>query len=244
MNLVIDQGNTTIKTALFTNEATEPEHIERVEYFDTDYIISLLTRYDITACIYSTVSNVSDDTLSMLRTHVTDSIFFTADTPLPIKIDYLTPHTLGRDRVAAVIGAYERTKSRNALIIDAGTCITYDLLTADGHYVGGNIAPGIKMRLRAMHEHTSKLPEIEKNGAVPAIGYDTETAMRSGAIWGICHEIEGYISILQNKYPELLIFLTGGDAFLLADKLKNTIFVDESLVLKGLNRILNYNVTK
>lgn len=244
MYLVIDQGNTTIKTAIFASDDCAPAIVERVERLDAGYIDSLLARYNITACIYSSVTDVAVEIITALSDKGIETLLFTPDTRLPIVTEYHTPHTLGRDRVAAVVGAYYRSPHRDILIVDAGTCITYDLLTADGHHKGGNIAPGIKMRLRAMRDYTRRLPAVDKGGDTPDIGYDTETAMRAGAIIGICYEIEGYIAALRREYPQLLIFLTGGDAFLLADKLKSAIFVDESIVLNGLNRILHYNVKK
>ena len=241
MHLVIDQGNTTIKTALFSGEGN-PDRIERIPRLTRSYIDKLLARYPVTGCIYSSVAHADAEMCDYLQSQIARFFFFTADTPLPVTIDYRTPRTLGSDRVAAAVGAHAEMPDKDLLVVDAGTCITYDIITSRGHFLGGNIAPGIKMRLKAMHKYTERLPIVEKNGDTPLVGYDTETAMRSGAVFGVCHEIEGYISHLKQEYPELLIFLTGGDAFLLADKLKTAIFVDDCIVLKGLNRILHHNV--
>ncbi len=240
MRLVIDEGNTSVKTALFSTTDGEPAFVERVRRFDAEYLDTLFSRHDISACIYSSVVRSDASVVASLQARVPEFVWFDADTPLPVAVDYRTPQTLGRDRIAAVVGAAGEAPSKDLLVVDAGTCITYDLLTADGHYRGGNIAPGAKMRLKAMHAYTQKLPLVEKKGDTPALGCDTETAMRAGAVRGICYEIEGYINALRQEYPQLLIFLTGGDAFLLADKLKTPIFVDECIVLKGLNRILQY----
>ena len=241
MHLVIDQGNTTIKVALFSGEGI-PDRIEQIPRLSPTYIEKLLSAYPISRCIYSSVAPTDTDMMAYLQSQISHFYYFTPDTPLPVIIDYRSPKTLGSDRIAAVIGARAEAPDRDILVIDAGTCITYDMITATGHFLGGNIAPGIKMRLRSMNKFTEKLPVVEKNGDTPLLGYDTETAMRSGAILGACYEIEGYISSLRQEYPELLIFLTGGDAFLLADKLKTSIFVDDCIVLKGLNRILYHNV--
>ena len=241
MHLVIDQGNTTIKVALFSGEGI-PDRIEQIPRLSRTYIDKLLSAYPISSCIYSSVAHTATDMMAYLQSQISHFYYFTPDTPLPVIIDYRSPKTLGSDRIAAVIGARAEAPDRDILVIDAGTCITYDMITATGHFLGGNIAPGIKMRLRSMNKFTEKLPVVEKNGDTPLLGYDTETAMRSGAILGACYEIEGYISSLRQEYPELLIFLTGGDAFLLADKLKTSIFVDDCIVLKGLNRILYHNV--
>lgn len=241
MHLVIDQGNTTIKAALFSGEGN-PDRIERIPRLTRSYIDKLLARNPVSGCIYSSVAHADVEMADYLQSLIPHFFFFTPDTALPVTIDYRTPRTLGSDRIAAAVGAHAAMPDKDILVVDAGTCITYDIITADGHFLGGNIAPGIKMRLRAMHKYTEKLPLVEKNGDTPLIGYDTETAMRSGAIFGVCNEIEGYISHLRQEYPGLLIFLTGGDAFLLADKLKTAIFVDDCIVLKGLNRILHHNV--
>ena len=241
MHLVIDQGNTTIKVALFSGEGI-PDRIEQIPRLSRTYIDKLLSAYPISSCIYSSVAHTDTDMMAYLQSQISHFYYFTPDTPLPVIIDYRSPKTLGSDRIAAVIGARAEAPDRDILVIDAGTCITYDMITATGHFLGGNIAPGIKMRLRSMKKFTEKMPLVEKNGDTTLLGYDTETAMRSGAILGACYEIEGYISSLRQEYPELLIFLTGGDAFLLADKLKTSIFVDDCIVLKGLNRILYHNV--
>ena len=203
MHLVIDQGNTTIKVALFSGEGI-PDRIEQIPRLSRTYIDKLLSAYPISSCIYSSVAHTDTDMMAYLQSQISHFYYFTPDTPLPVIIDYRSPKTLGSDRIAAVIGARAEAPDRDILVIDAGTCIT--------------------------------------NGDTPLLGYDTETAMRSGAILGACYEIEGYISSLRQEYPELLIFLTGGDAFLLADKLKTSIFVDDCIVLKGLNRILYHNV--
>ena len=143
-----------------------------------------------------------------------------------------------------MVGAFYEKPDCNILIIDAGTAITYDLLLKQGVFTGGNIAPGIRMRLKALNHFTGKLPLVEKIGDFPLMGTDTETAIRAGVIQGVLFEMDGYIRELKAIYPDLLVFLTGGDAFLLAEKLKTPIFVDKNIVLKGLNRILYYNAEK
>ena len=145
------------------------------------------------------------------------------------------------DRLAAVIGAHEIKPNKALLVIDAGTCITYDFIDEFGQYKGGNISPGMRMRFKALNVFTDKLPEITPKGEMPMYGQTTETAIRSGVIRGIEFEMNGYIRQLQKNYPELLVFLTGGDDFSFDTNLKSIIFADGLLVLKGLNRILEYN---
>ena len=129
----------------------------------------------------------------------------------------------------------------NLLVIDAGTALTYEFIDADGCYWGGNISPGIYTRFKALNACCDKLPLIERNGDTPDFGYNTETAIRAGVIKGMEFEITGYIQLMQKKYPDLFVFLTGGDKFSFDTNLKSIIFADRFLVLKGLNRILSYN---
>ena len=126
-------------------------------------------------------------------------------------------------------------------MIDAGTCITYEFVDAAGRYHGGNISPGVQMRFKALHELTGRLPLVSREGRRLPLGKDTDTAMREGVLKGMEYEISGYIMAMKHKYPELLVFLTGGDDFSFDTNLKSIIFADRFLVLKGLNRILNYN---
>ena len=200
-----------------------------------------LDAHTVDAAIFSTVTTPDPEALSLLRQRVHCFVHFDHTSQIPVRIGYHTPHTLGLDRIAAVVGASMECPGRPVLIVDAGTCVTYDLLTADGTFVGGNIAPGIRLRLLAMHEHTGKLPLVSDSGEIPEIGFSTETAMRAGATLGVAYEIEGYMARLNEVYPDLFVFLTGGDALKLAAKIKSRIFVNENLVLTGLNRILQEN---
>lgn len=169
---------------------------------------------------------------------------FSQDTPIPITNRYRTPETLGSDRLAAVIGASSLKPGKDLLIIDAGTCITYEVIDARGNYWGGNIAPGMQMRLKALHEFTARLPLVEAEGDVPGMGYSTETAIRSGVLRGMKYEIEGYIKSMRTKFPHLLVFLTGGNRINFDTNIKNIIFTDKYIVPRGLNKILDYNECK
>ena len=166
------------------------------------------------------------------------------DTPTPVRNAYSTPRTLGMDRLAAAVGAWSLGKGQNILVIDAGTAITVDLVTADGVYQGGNIAPGIEMRLRALHDYTGSLPLVQAQGNIPWLGADTDTAIRSGVVNGVKKELKGYIQEANQRYGSVLVFLTGGDAesFDLIDK--NANFVAHNLVIRGLSCIMDYNENK
>ncbi len=239
MNLIIDIGNSSCKSALYDGEDLKECHkgsnkeIEILERWNNSYRIE--------KAIVSSVITIPKEIEQQLDTLNCPILHFSSTIPLPIKILYKTPHTLGVDRIAAIIGAQNEAPGKDILVIDAGSAITYDFLDAQGNYHGGNIAPGADMRLISLHEHTNRLPHVTKEGNTPQLGYDTETAIRSGVINGITYEIEGYISELKKKYPALLVFLTGGDQKSLIYKIKSCIFADEFLVLKGLNRILTHH---
>ena len=163
-------------------------------------------------------------------------------TPLPVENRYATPETLGKDRLAAAIGAWAQYPGQHCLVVDAGTCLTLDLVTAEGSYLGGNISPGVRMRLRAMHAFTARLPQVDVGAYKALLGQSTESALQNGGLLGAVLEIEGLASRLSDSYPGLITVLTGGDAAILAERLKSKIFVHLNLVLEGLNKILEYNV--
>lgn len=236
LNLIIDIGNNSSKFYLFKGE----QLILHTRRSNTsfDIIEEWNGQYDIAKVIISSVIAERDDLESEISKLQCPVIRFGNSHPLPLEIKYRTPGTLGSDRLAAAVGAWNEAPGRNLLVIDAGSAITVDFIDKDGNYHGGNIAPGIKMRLKALHEYTERLPMVDKEGDTPAIGYDTETAIRSGVIRGICHEIEGYINEFKGKYCDLLVFLTGGDEKPLKNCIKSCIFADKYLVAKGLNRIL------
>lgn len=217
------------------------QNVDFCSKWGADEVARFLDAHTVDAAIFSTVTTPDPEALSLLRQRVHCFVHFDHTSQIPVRIGYHTPHTLGLDRIAAVVGASMECPGRPVLIVDAGTCVTYDLLTADGTFVGGNIAPGIRLRLLAMHEHTGKLPLVNDSGEIPEIGFSTETAMRAGATLGVAYEIEGYMARLNEVYPDLFVFLTGGDALKLAAKIKSRIFVNENLVLTGLNRILQEN---
>ena len=240
MHLCIDVGNTRWKTGIFKEgKLIHFRSFDSGEAFEQ--ISSLLYNHLIDYTIYSSVSSVEEKIVRLLNTKST-LIQFDHNTPLPITNKYLSPKTLGLDRLAAVMGAYGLSK--NSLIIDAGTCITYDLLTNNNCYLGGNIAPGIDMRFKAMHVFTDKLPLEEKQASIAPFGKTTKEAMESGVCLGICHEIEGFIHQYSADFQGLEVFLTGGDSNYLVEYLKKKIFVRPNLVLEGLSKILIHNVNE
>lgn len=243
MNLAIDIGNTRTKAAVFEGGALV--HYEEWPNGHAPDFFEYATNQAVQNIIFSNVAGaVPLKVQEQLQQHF---CFFElhATTPTPINNQYETPETLGRDRLAAVVGAHALFPGENCLIVDAGTCITYDWLTAAGDYLGGNIAPGLSMRLQAMHEFTARLPAVEiGEGGAPAIGRSTKMALRSGAQRGVCLEIEGYTQWSLAEFGAIRALMTGGDAIFLGNKLKSEIFVNHHLVLIGLNKILEYNVKR
>lgn len=241
MNLVIDIGNTAAKIAVFDGEelidiSYEPQH-------SLDSLKEISQRFPLRQGIIASVISLTDVMLQQLNGLNIRLIHLTAKTPIPINNLYKTPQTLGVDRLAAVVTAHTSSPQLDALVIDAGTCITYDYINKNGDYLGGNISPGVNMRLKALHAFTDKLPLISPEGEILEWGNTTETAIRAGVIHGIQQEMEGYIRLAEKRSTNLSVFLTGGDSVYFDTIKKNTIFADKYLVLKGLNRILSYNDT-
>ncbi len=241
MNLVIDIGNTVAKIAVFDNtELVETFYENNQSLYKLQEIAN---RYPLKKGIVASVITLTNDIQEQLNALGIEMLHVGADTPTPITNLYKTPGTLGVDRLAAIVAANYLYPQKNALVIDAGTCITYDFIDSEGCYRGGNISPGIYMRLKALHEFTGKLPHVSPNGETPTWGDTTETAIRSGVIHGVRMEVEAYIQQTEEKCPSLFVLLTGGDGYFFDINEKTNIFADRHLVLKGLNRILNYNDT-
>ncbi len=206
-----------------------------------EFLKTLCSKYPVKQGIVATVIDLNERLLADLEALPIPLMWLDSKTFLPVVNLYETPETLGYDRIAAVVGANEQFPDRDILVIDAGTCITYEFIDSKGQYHGGNISPGMQMRFKALHLFTGRLPMVDVNGRKLPMGRDTETAIRAGVLKGMEYEISGYIESMKHKYPELLVFLTGGDDFSFESSIKSIIFADRFLVLKGLNRILNYN---
>ncbi|PIB36864.1 hypothetical protein BFP72_16380 [Reichenbachiella sp. 5M10] len=171
-------------------------------------------------------------------------LYLSHETPLPIQNLYETPTTLGLDRLAAVVGAESLSNQKDQLIIDIGTCITYDFLDRKQNYHGGSISPGIELRFKSMNDYTRNLPLIESFDEVKLIGKSTRQALISGVINGITAELEGVIAQYKQNWPDLQVILCGGGTNRFESKLKESIFAAPELVLVGLKRILEYNEHK
>ena len=243
MNLVVDMGNTRTKVALFVNDQLFASY--QYEKNPLPEIKKLLSVHpEIRRAILSSVIQHSKEVVNFLQ-HKTNFHFFDSSTLLPFPIFYKTPHTLGRDRLAAAAAAFKLSEGNNALSIDAGTCIKFDLILKDKGYIGGSISPGIKMRYQALNHFTDQLPLFSPDIDFNLIcGRSTEESIRAGVQKGAVLEVLGLINEYKKQYPDLFIVICGGDAPFFELATKNSIFVCPHLVLLGLNEILNFNVVK
>jgi len=242
LNLIIEQGNTTTKIAIF--DRWDMINMLVCKEFDVSKAEALFKQYPLVNGIYSTVKAPDCQLMDSLKKQLAYFLMLDSHTALPLRICYETPQTLGSDRIAAATGANYLRPGRNVLVIDAGTAITYEVIEATGVYIGGNISPGMETRFKALHQFTDKLPCVEVCDNVPLWGTSTETAILAGVVNGMVYEMDGYIDEMQKKYSDVFVFLTGGHSFYFERRLKNTIFADANLVMVGLNRILEYNVEK
>lgn len=242
MNLVIDIGNTRYKAAVFEGENL----LESVEDSHWAAVQALYSRYSCQYGIVCSVRGFQEAIEEELQAALpAPPLLLGHHTPVPLQNLYHTPETLGMDRLAAVVGAQGLYPNQSCLVIDAGTCITYDLIDAQGRYHGGLIAPGVAMRLQAMHHFTQKLPLLDWQstfGLPHLAGKSTAEAMQGGAVRGVVREMEGLIGDFAVQYPDLRVLICGGDTFFFESMIKHPIFAIQKLVLFGLNRILRYNV--
>ena len=230
--LTIDQGNTRTKAAVFEDEKL----VERLENPGVDVLKTLAKQVNRT--ILSTVKKECQ--LKALLQN--NDIFLNSQTAIPLANLYNQPSTLGNDRLALSVGANALFPGQNLLIIDMGSCVTFDLVKSQNVYLGGSISPGLQMRFRALHQFTSQLPLLEADHKLPdLIGQSTHNSIQSGVINGLLSEIEGIILRYSDVFPSLKVVITGGDASFFDKALKNTIFACPDLLMIGLNKILDHN---
>ncbi|NDV47652.1 type III pantothenate kinase [Paludibacter sp. 221] len=241
-SLCIDQGNSRTKIGVF--EQDNLIESQTFDYFSFEDIGALFHKYRDLSTIFSTVVKPDEKVIAYLKEKSLSFIELTHETKVPINNQYKTPETLGKDRLAGVVGASFLKPHTDILVVDIGSAITFDFIDSTGVYRGGNISPGIGIRLRGLHEFTQKLPLVEAKQTNELLGSDTQSAILSGVMYGIVFEIDGYIDELRKEHPLLSTFLTGGSTFYFVNKLKNAIFANENLILTGLNRILLYNAQK
>lgn len=235
MQLIIDQGNTTTKYGLFEGETFLSS--KRLSDSDwNDFLENEISSKPWEIFFSSVRSSLLPEQMLPLEVKV-----MSKDLHIPLGIEYKTPHTLGVDRIANCIGANKVSQGRNCLVIDCGSCITYSLLV-EGQFAGGAISAGMRMKLRAMHEFTGKLPQVQQlSSEIDITGKSTVESIESGAYHGSISEIDGMIEKYCSHYGVLNVIMTGGDSAYLAAGLKNPIFAEPNLTLIGLNEIYLYN---
>lgn len=243
VNLCIDWGNTTVKAAIF-----QDHRLTVTETFnDADAVSRISSMIDEHHPSKAILCSVVDDSATAavekaVSERINNFIKLDSNTRLPIINAYTNPESLGADRLALSMGSWAVHPDMNTLVVNVGTCTTYNFTQKNRTFRGGAISPGLQMRLRAMQEFTDKLPWVKLDGELLLIGYDTATCMRSGAVYGLAKEIDGMVEEYARQYPDFNAILTGGDAAFFAGKLKSKIFADPELLFRGLNLILNYNV--
>ena len=230
----IDIGNSQVKIGLF-----EEDKLLEAKNVESAAIFKYLQENNVSKVIISTVN----DNLSLtkeLEKSYPNLLILKQETPVPLNIDYETPNTLGIDRVAAAVGAINRFNGP-LVVVDAGSCITCDLIDSSNFFKGGTISPGLQMRLQAMHTFTAKLPLLKLTAPKQLVGTSTNDAMLSGVVNGSRQEIGGLIKEHQKIYPDLRVIICGGDAIYFDKIIEFNIFVLPNLVLEGLNAILRFN---
>ena len=242
MNLVVDIGNTFTKLAVFDRQLIQD--FIRTESNDTGRILQFAGDFQsIKAGIISSVNREASG-LNKILGEQFPCILLDHHTPLPFLNGYTSPESLGKDRLAGIAAASAMFPHEEVLVMDAGTAITLDLLTADSTYRGGSISPGIGMRYRALNTFTGRLPLLEAIDEASLTGNTTAGSIHSGVLNGVVTEVEGFINRYLARYPSLKIILTGGDYKYFDKQLKVKTFAAPNLVLEGLNIILNYNLEK
>ncbi len=240
MNLIVDVGNTFVKFAVYKNADLIHKISFELSEFKKQYTLLKKDFPKLKSAIISSVGRLSKKQIEIIDNDL-DVLELSSNTKLPFKNHYKTPKTLGVDRIALVSASVKGFPDKNVLIIDAGTCITYDFITEENNYLGGAISPGIRLRYKALNNLTANLPLLGTERPKTIIGDSTESSIHSGVVFGVIKEIDGIIDQYLEKYLDLTVILTGGDTKFLSNQLKNSIFADSNFLLEGLNFILDYN---
>jgi type III pantothenate kinase len=241
MNLLIDFGNTRIKAGLFKDDQV---HKTLIFTSESQLIDTFKKDSSIKNCLIASVTK-DHEKVQKVFSDCFNTMLFEANTSIPLKNLYTSALTLGSDRIAASVGSFSLHPNQNVLTIDAGTCIKYNFVNAQNEYLGGAISPGIPMRLKAMNHYTSALPLVPFDPDYKQLlGSTTQQSLLSGALIAAVCEVDGMITLYKEKYEDLLVLITGGDADYLCKQLKNRFFAHQNLLLQGLNTILNYNLEK
>nr|WP_321232012.1 type III pantothenate kinase [uncultured Psychroserpens sp.] len=240
MNLIVDVGNTYVKFAVYNQSKLKEKVVGELKSFENIALDVLKTHSNIKKAIVSSVGKLKKAHIKTLEEQL-EVIELSHKLKLPFANLYATPKTLGVDRIALVSASVEQFPDHNVLIIDAGTCITYDFINTKNEYLGGAISPGIRLRYRTLNNLTANLPLLETEMPQEILGNSTQNSIHSGVVYGVLKEIDGVIDEYVKKYSDLTVILTGGDTKFLSNQLKNSIFANSNFLLEGLNFILEYN---
>lgn len=239
MNLVVDIGNTSVKTALF--DGKEPVTIERSGTEEMRRNISLLSSgHKIENIIISSVASDPSELIKELEEKGFSVHHLTGRSNFPFKSEYKTPETLGVDRLAAAAGGVFHFGDANMLIIDAGSALTFDMVTGS-IFRGGTISPGMQMRFKALHTFTGKLPLCGFTSDISLPATATTDAIAKGVVSGIIFELNEYIRIFNNSHSNPVTILTGGDSMQLSGLIEGEFITLPNLVLEGLNYLIEFN---
>ncbi len=240
MNLIVDVGNSFVKIAVFQEDKLLEKQTVEISKFEETQKKFFENYPKIQKCILASVGKLPKEVLISLQKQ-TEVLILDAHLKFPFHNRYATPSTLGVDRIALVAASVKHYPHQNVLIIDAGSCITYDFITHENNYLGGAISPGVRLRYKSLHNLTANLPLLDTEMPKSIVGDSTAAAIHSGVVIGIIKEIDGIIADYREKYSDLTVILTGGDVNFLSKQLKNSIFANSNFLLEGLNFILEYN---
>ncbi len=241
MLLAVDIGNTRIKAAVFKHDTILGSFVFDKSELEI-YLSKISQTYpDCRDWVVASVGGIEKEVFLTFASRA-NIHFVSHQDAFPFENRYATPQTLGIDRMVLAAGAVWQYPGQNRLVIDAGTCVTYDFIDADNKYWGGAISPGLRLRYESLHRFTARLPLLGKEAPQDFIGNTTNQSIHSGVVQGLAHEIDGFIGQYRERYPKFIIILTGGDAEFLANRLKNTIFANSIFLLESLNQTFQHKI--
>ena len=241
MVLTVDVGNTRIKAAVFEGSTIVENFVFEKEELEKEIKKILKKFQNCSDLVVASVGNIEKQSFLSFEKQLAIH-FLTHEDAFPFINKYATPKTLGIDRMVLAAGATLQFPRQNRLVIDAGTCITYDFIDESDQYLGGAISPGLRLRYEALHNYTARLPLLSLEAPESYIGNATAQAIHSGVVNGFVYEIDGFIDEYRTNFPNFIIILTGGDADFLAKRLKNTIFANSNFLLESLNQTFQYKI--
>ena len=240
-NLIVDEGNSFCKIGVLDKNEVLCE--SSAKEFDMAVVEQIMLQHQIDGAIVASTRGGAESICEKLRSRIGRVLHFTSLTEVPIGVDYSSRQTLGTDRIAVAVAVVCGMGIKDALIVDMGSAITFDLVE-NGVFRGGNISPGVAMRFRALNEFTAALPLCHKTEPTEELGGSTIEAIEQGVMQGILHEIEGYVKRISAENEKKSVIFCGGDAESFVNRIKNAIFAPRKLMFTGLNEILEYNVSK